>query len=135
MTSSVSYSQDKKLKLSILPNLLSVCQLKSDSKIPGWTQKSSFFCVTRTSDELSLVCDQSIVPSDIKRVDNWRAFKVLGPLDFSQIGIIASISKCLADNKISIFAISTYDTDYFLVENKNFEAARKVLTDNFTIDD
>ena len=135
MAGSSHNTRDKNLKLSILPNLLSVCQLNSDSSIPAWAQESSFFSVTKTSDELSIVCDQSVIPPEVKRVDNWRAFKVLGPLDFSQIGIIDRISACLAENKISIFVISSFDTDYVLVKKKNFEAARIVLADNFSLEE
>jgi uncharacterized protein len=89
--------------------------------------KSSFFSVSKTDDELSVVCDQSLVPDDVKKVDNWRAFKVEGPLNFSLTGIISSLSKPLAENKIPIFVISTYDTDYLLVESKYFIKAKEVL--------
>jgi hypothetical protein len=123
----MSYSQSKKLTLSILPNSLAVCRLDKDAKIPSWVFKSSFYTVSKNADELSVVCDQSVVPGDVKKTENWKAFKVQGPLDFSQIGIISSLSKPLAENNIPIFAISTYDTDYILVESKYFTQAKSVL--------
>jgi hypothetical protein len=97
--------------------------------------KSSFLSVSKTDDELSVVCDQSLVPHDVKKVDNWRAFKVEGPLDLSLTGIISSLAKPLAENKIPIFVISTYDTDYLLVESKYFTSAREVLMKTCSINE
>jgi hypothetical protein len=131
----MSHSENKKLTLSVLPNSLAVCRLEKDAQIPSWVYKSSFYTVSKTSEELSVVCDQSVVPADVKKQDNWRAFKVQGPLDFSQIGIISSLSKPLAENNIPIFAISTYDTDYILVESKYFDQAKEILKTICTIKD
>jgi uncharacterized protein len=86
-----------------------------------------FLSVSKTKEELSIVCDQSIVPADVRKVENWHAFKVEGPLNFPQTGIISSLTKPLAENKIPIFVISTYDTDYLLVESKYFTLAKEVL--------
>jgi hypothetical protein len=123
----MAYSQSKKLTLSVLPDSLAICQFTQGTQVPTWVFKSSFFSVSKTDDELSVVCDQSLVPPDVKKVDNWRAFKVEGPLDFSLTGIISSLAKPLAENKIPIFVISTYDTDYLLVESKYFISAKEVL--------
>jgi uncharacterized protein len=131
----MSNSQSKKLPLSILPNSLAVCRFDKDTEIPSWVFKSSFYTISKTTDELSVICDQSLVPAEVKKQDNWRAFKVEGPLDFVQIGIISSLARPLAENKIPIFAVSTYDTDYLLVENKYFEQAKLVLKKNFIIKD
>ena len=127
ITCQMTYSQGNKLTLSVLPNSLAICQFTPGTQIPSWVFKSSFFTVSKTHDELSIVCDQSLVPPDVKKVDNWRAFKVEGPLDFSLTGIISSLAKLLAENKIPIFVISTYDTDYLLVESKYFISAKEVL--------
>jgi hypothetical protein len=123
----ISYSQPKKLTLSILPNSLAVCQFAKNASIPSYVFKSTFFSITQTDEELSVVCEQSLVPTDVKKADDWRAFKVEGPLDFSQVGILSSLAKPLAENKIPIFVISTYDTDYLLVQSKYFIDAKKVL--------
>jgi hypothetical protein len=119
--------QSKKLTLAVLPDLMAICQFAPGTQLPSWVFKSSFFSVTKTDEEISVVFDQSMVPPDVKRSDNWRALKVEGPLDFSLTGIIFSLTKPLAENNIPIFVISTYDTDYLLVENKYFISAKEVL--------
>lgn len=116
-----------------MPNSLAVCQFAKGTQVPSWVFNSSFFSVSKTSDELSVVCDQVLVPPNVKKLENWKAFKVEGPLDFSLTGIVASLSKSLADNKVPIFVISTYDTDYILVENKYFIQAKEVLRNTFTL--
>jgi len=124
-----------KLSLSVLPETLAVCRLEKDAQIPSWaTNNPVFFSITRTRDELSIVCDQSVVPEDIQNVEkNWRALKVEGPLDFSLTGILASLAQPLAEAEISIFAISTFDTDYVLTKSENLEATVKVLGEFCTI--
>jgi hypothetical protein len=89
------------------------------------------FCFTGTTDEeLSLVCPVDMVPENTThRDDGWRAFRIVGILDFSLIGILAGISEILAANGIGIFAISTYNTDYILTKAENYDAALKVLGD------
>lgn len=87
------------------------------------------FCFTGTTDEEnSLVCPEETVPDNTtERDDGWRAFRIIGQLDFSLIGILARISEILAENRIGIFAISTYNTDYILTKEVNFEKALKAL--------
>ena len=121
------------LTLSLLPSTLAVCRLDGESEFPAWAQSSSFLNIARTSDELSVVCDQSLVPDGVKMVAGWRAFKVEGPLDFSLTGIVSSISAVLADNKISIFVVSTFDTDYILVQEKNLAKTKEVLGNHFVL--
>jgi len=120
--------ENSKLSLLILPNKLAVCRLENDARIPSWATDDSFFSISKTNDELSIVCSENKVPNGIKSEKNWRAFKVIGPLDFSLTGILASLANPLAEAKISIFAISTFDTDYLLVKNDNLEKAVKVLS-------
>ena len=95
--------------------------------IPKWAENSDFFSITKTSDELSIVCSQDSIPSEIKCENDWRILKVEGPLDFSLIGILSSISTVLAQKEISIFAISTYDTDYILVKDNDIDNAMNAL--------
>ena len=122
------------LTLQLLPMVLAVCRLAKDTDIPSWALKNDqFFSITRTADELSVVCLQAHIPDSITCEKNWRAFKVVGPLDFALTGILYSIARPLAEHKISIFAISTYDTDYILVKEKNIEQATAVLKNWFTI--
>lgn len=118
---------EKILTMKLLKEKYGVCRLDKTELIPEWAQNSGFFSITRTSDELSIVCSEDNIPKDIKCEKDWRALKIEGPLDFSLIGILASISAILAQKGISIFAISTYDTDYILVKNKDIDNAIESL--------
>lgn len=119
--------EEKILTMKLLNNKYGVCRLDKNELIPTWPQNSDFFSITKTSDELSIVCSQDDIPDDIKCEKDWRMLKILGPLDFSLIGILSSISTILAQKGISIFAISTYDTDYILVKNKDIDNAIAAL--------
>ena len=110
------YSQD---------TLFAVARLHPDSAIPGWA--SHFFAVTRTRDELSIVCAEDMVPPDVVAERGFRMLMVEGPLDFSLTGVIASIAGPLAEAGVSLFAISTYDTDYVLVRDQQFAEAVEAL--------
>ncbi|XAM38272.1 hypothetical protein TPHSE_25560 [Terrisporobacter petrolearius] len=114
---------EKILTMKLLKEKYGVCRLNKTELIPEWARNSDFFSITKTSDKLSIVCFQDNIPNDIKCEKDWRVLKIEGPLDFSLIGILASISTILAQNGISIFAISTYDTDYILVKNKDIDNA------------
>ena len=105
----------------------SVCKVADYS---GIEIDQPFVFTGRTDEEKSLVCPTDQVPDiTLARDDHWKAFRICGELDFSLIGILAKISKILAENSIGIFAISTYNTDYILTKEKNFEKALKVLAD------
>ena len=96
----------------------SVCKVPDLSKV-DYTEKFCF--IGKTDEELSLVCSTNLVPNNAIECDNgWKAFRVEGILDFSLIGILAKISTLLAENKISIFAVSTYNTDYILIKKEKF---------------
>ena len=114
--------------LSLLPDTLTICRLTPDAPIPHWALTGGFFSVTRTADELSIVCPQSNVPPAIQCDRDWRCLKVEGPLDLSLIGILASLTVPLARMGICIFVVSTYDTDYVLVKEKRLEEAVLVLS-------
>ncbi|OGV90953.1 amino acid-binding protein [Microgenomates group bacterium RIFCSPLOWO2_01_FULL_46_13] len=120
--------KNSKLSLSVLPQKLAICRLDKDTQIPSWVEGDDFFSVTKTDDELSIVCSENLVPSDIKTEKDWRAFKVAGPLDFSLTGILASLANPLAAVGISIFAVSTFDTDYLLVKSDKLDEAVRVLS-------
>jgi hypothetical protein len=114
---------EKILTMKLLKEKYGVCRLNKNELIPEWAQNSDFFSITKTCDELSIVCSQDDIPNDIQCEKDWKILKIEGPLDFSLIGILASISTILAQKEISIFAISTYDTDYILVKNKDIHNA------------
>ena len=113
--------------LRILPNRFAICRITNNSAIPNWALTASFIAITRTFDELSIVCEQDNLPDGLKAEKDWRLIKVDGPLDFSLTGILASIASPLAEAKISLFAISTFDTDYFLVKETMLEDAGRCL--------
>lgn len=120
------------LDFTILKGAYSIYRLDKDSAIPNWIYDSDFYSLTRTQDELSIVCKEVDIKIDDKiMIDkHWRILKINGPLDLSQIGIIANISSLFKENKISIFPISTYDTDYILVKNQQIDKATTVLKNN-----
>ena len=111
------------LALSLLPDNYSICRLGPEADIPPWAQGGDFFSITRTKEELSLVCSQEVVPDDVQCEQGWRCIMVVGPLDFSLTGILASLTSSLAEAGISVFAISTFDTDYLLVKADNLKRA------------
>lgn len=117
-----------KLQMKLLDGTFGVCRLKREDNIPSWCLQSKVYSITRTEDELSILCDLRFIPQEIKCEKPWKALKLEGPLDFSLIGILSRISGLLAKNSISIFAISTYDTDYILVKEKDIDNAIKVLS-------
>lgn len=114
------------LKLSILPNEYTVHRFSAESDIPALT--GNFLSITRTEDELSIVCDVNISLNSEKSESGWACIKALGPLDFGLTGILARIASVLAEAEISIFAISTYDTDYVLVKKEKLAAAKETLS-------
>lgn len=121
----------KKLKLEILPNRFTICKMRSNYEHPKWAENDIFYSITRTEDELSIVTLENNVKMCADRVDGWRVIKVVGPLDFFLTGILYSLSKPLSEAKISIFAVSTFDTDYLLVKEENLEKAKEVLGKKF----
>ncbi len=123
---------DTILSMKVLENEFSVVRLALDEDIPKWAFESDYFSITKTDDELSIVCDTQVVPSNDNYVieNHWKALKVMGPLDFSLVGILSKISKILVDESISIFAISTYDTDYILVKKDVLANAICALKNN-----
>jgi len=106
----------------------SVCQLPADANIPDWANKGEFWAITRSSDELSIVCESQFVPKDVRAEQQWRALKVLGPLDFAMVGVLAALSATLAEAGVSIFAISTFDTDFLLVKLDRLDDAISALS-------
>ncbi|MBT3314161.1 MAG: ACT domain-containing protein [Anaerolineae bacterium] len=116
-----------KLKLAVLSSEYTIHRFSQVQDIPANVLKSEFFSVSKTKDELSILCDTQIPVLSEKRETGWVCIKVLGPLDFGLTGILAKIATILAEVKISIFAISTYDTDYILVRKEKLSAAQKAL--------
>lgn len=117
----------KKLTLQVLDETFSIHRFQPDAKIPEQLLREDFFTLVKTPEELSIVCsDQLMIESD-KKESGWRCFKVVGPLDFSLTGILAGLAQVLAEAKISIFAVSSFDTDYLLVRSHQLDKATDVL--------
>jgi hypothetical protein len=115
------------LTLSLLPGTFMICRLEPKGIVPDWAAATGFISITRTNDELSVVCLDADVPDDVKSDCGWRCFKVEGPLDLALTGVLASLTGPLAEARINIFAISTYDTDYLLVKEEKLAQAEDVL--------
>lgn len=116
------------MELKTLPYNFTVCKLMSVGDLPSGID----FCFTaKTDEEISLVCKTEDVPEKtLVRDDGWKGFRIEGILDFSLIGILSKISAILAENKVGIFAVSTYNTDYIFVKEENFDKAINALKDN-----
>ncbi len=113
------------MKLKKLDYELTVCKVKSVNDI---NYDDGFFFVGRTDEEISLVCETSKTPQNTQaRDDGWSCFRIEGVLDFSLIGILSEISAVLAAEKIGIFVVSTFNTDYILVKRDNFDRAMSAL--------
>ena len=113
------------MELKKIPYRLTVCKVKDISDID---MDAEIYFIGKTDEELSLVCITENTPSKtIERDDGWRGFRIQGTLDFSLVGILAKISGILADHKISIFAVSTYNTDYVMVKEENFDRTLSIL--------
>lgn len=113
------------MELKKIEQEFSVCKVR-DISVIDFTDEFCF--IGKTDEELSLVCSMERVPMDtVERDNGWKAFRIQGVLDFSLIGILSRISAILAENKIGIFAVSTYNTDYILVKKENYQRALKAL--------
>jgi len=115
------------LELSLLPERFAISRLAADAPIPAWAMQGPFFSVTRTGDELSIVTELSRVPTGIQSQPGWRVLKVHGPFVLSEIGVLAALASPLADAKITLFAVSTFDTDYLLIACETLSAAIAAL--------
>ena len=115
------------LTLAILKKRYSIHRFAPDSTIPEMVLQSEFYTVSRTDEELSIVCDSAIDLKAPRSEKDWRIIKIVGPLDFSLTGVLAEISAVLAGVQVPIFALSTFDTDYILIRNDHIEEAKKAL--------
>jgi uncharacterized protein len=115
------------LTLTVVEGHLAVCQLDTGVEIPGWATVESFFSVMRTEDELSIVCPEERVPEGVTHEKGWRALKLAGPFELSMVGILSSVAAPLARTGASIFAVSTFDTDYVLLEEGQLDVAVDTL--------
>jgi hypothetical protein len=116
-----------KLKLRKISEQFAVCRLAQDAPLPSWATSGEIWSVTRTPTELSVVCTQNSLPQNLAAERNWVALQVVGPIPFGMVGVLSSLTVPLADAGVSIFALSTFETDFVLVRNESFEVACRVL--------
>lgn len=111
------------LDLLVLPDVLAVCRLNSDEPLPAWTGDGPFLSITRAAEELSVVSPGAAVPAGVRCERGWRCLRVAGALDIGLVGVLASLVGPLAGAGISLFALSTFDTDHLLVRERDFTRA------------
>ena len=117
----------QQLTLLVVDGTVAVCRLGGEAPIPPWATAGPFFSITRTADELSAVCGQDAVPEGVPCERGRRRLRVAGAMPFSVAGVLASLTAPLADAGISVFAVSTFDTDYLLLKEDVWERAVDVL--------
>jgi uncharacterized protein len=115
------------VKLYVLDELYAVARCDPDGGIPRWATVGSFWSATRSDSELSVVCRQDDVPADVSAERGWCALEVAGPIDFSLTGVVSALVEPLAEAEISIFVLSTFETDYILVREHDLARAVEVL--------
>ena len=116
------------LTLTLLNDSFTIHRLNPKTNVPATALDSSFFAITRTSDELSIVVPDTVEIQSEQSETGWAGFKVEGPLDFNLVGVLAGIATVLTDAKVSIFALPTFDTDYILIKRVQVDAAKDALT-------
>lgn len=121
------------IELQLLDLDLAIAKLSDLKESDELIEKAKFASITKTDDELSLVIDMQNLPKHQYVNEGWKAFKIIGPLDFSLVGILQQVIRPLSENGISIFTISTFDTDYILVKKEQLERAKEVLKTSFKI--
>ena len=119
--------QRPRLNLSLLRQPLAICRLSKDARVPDWACKGTFYSMTRTPQELSIVCPEENVPPDMECEKGWRAFSSAGPLGFTATGLVETLVEPLALAGITIFFISTYHTDYVMVKEEELQIAAMAL--------
>lgn len=122
-----------KIELHVLDIELSIAKLASIQDIDALAAEASFFALTKTNEEVSLVVDSGKMPENEYVNEGWRAIKMVGPLDFSLVGILQQVIQPLSESGISVFTISTFDTDYTLVKKEQLGDAIKILGEKFVI--
>jgi hypothetical protein len=120
-------TEPRTLTLELLAGGYAVCRLDAGSPLPSWAQGGAFVSVTRTDAELSVVCPEEAVPAPVRAERGWRCLRVKGPLGFGMTGVLASLAGPLASSGVSIFVVSTYDTDYLMVQERDLERAKDAL--------
>ena len=120
--------EGRALTLEFVAGSYAVCRLGASEPLPAWAGEGLFVSITRTDVELSVVCPEDRVPAAVLAEPGWRCLRVAGPLGFGMTGILASLSGPLASSGVSIFVVSTYETDYLMVQERDLDRAVDALT-------
>jgi uncharacterized protein len=124
----------RSFEFSLLAKTFTICRLPPDGVVPEWATQGQFFSITRTSDELSVIAETVFVPERLRTAVSWRVLKVHGPFEFAEVGILAALLSPLAAAAVSVFTISTFDTDYLLVQcSQLLDALNGLRNDGHTI--
>jgi hypothetical protein len=116
------------LRYSVLVGRFAICRLAPNAEVPEWAAGTEFISITRTKNELSIVCEENCVPAEIQAEGDWACIQLQGPFPFDMTGVLAAILNPLAAAEVGIFAVSTFDTDYVLVKADRLRAAQEALT-------
>jgi len=117
------------VKLHTLDELYAIVRLEPDSELPDWVRGGHFWSATRSESELSIVCCEEDVPTDASAERGWCALELAGPLDFSLTGVVAALVTPLAEAAVPIFVISTFETDYLFVRERDLERSVDALAE------
>ena len=120
----------RSVELVVLKGDFAVCRLEPEASVPAWAEQEGFSSISRSVEELSIVCREDLGPAEVEAERGLSCLRVLGPLQFSAVGVLASLSAALAAAGISLFAISTYDTDYLLVRRLELPDAIDALRES-----
>ncbi len=121
---------ERSYELVVLQRRFAICRFGPSALVPGWVDGGAFWSVSRTPDELSIVCQESLIPSGVTAERGFSCLKVVGPLEFSTVGVLASLTSALAAAGISLLAVSTFDTDYLLVRQTDLPDAIDTLRES-----
>jgi hypothetical protein len=117
------------MRFTTLPGPLTICRLDATAAVPDWVASGAFSSITRTPNELSVICEEAYVPVDAKAERGFRCIQLEGPFAFQETGILESFLAPLARSRVPVFALSTYDTDWILIQKKHWENALVVLSE------
>lgn len=120
---------ERKIHMQQLPDRYAVSRLDSKSMIPSWADGEGFVSITRTSDELSVVCLESRVPEEVRSDRGWVCLKLIGPFAFDEYGIVASVIAPVSAAEMGVFVVSTFDGDHLLVKSEDYQKAKQIMTD------
>ena len=123
----ISYTEDMDVTIISYDGLFAICRLAPGDELPAWSTESDFLSVTRNPDEVSIVCSQHLIPQDVHCSRDWRMMRIKGVLDLRMTGVLSGLLLALSAEDVSVFVLSTFDTDYFMVPERMLKQAFEIL--------